>query len=59
MYKRQVEALSTIGTTWVIGSGLSEGEKVIFEGMQRVRVGATVVPKELDRAKMTPTRALF
>ena len=43
----------------MIGSGLSEGEKVIFEGMQRVRVGATVTPKELDRSKMTPTRALF
>ena len=57
--QRMVEALRTIGTAWVIGSGLSEGEKVIFEGMQRVRVGATVSPKELDRSKMTPTRALF
>lgn len=57
--QRMVETLRTIGTSWVIGSGLSEGEKVIFEGMQRVRVGATVTPKELDRSKMTPTRALF
>lgn len=57
--QRTVQALRTIGTKWVIGDGLQAGDKVIFEGSQRTRVGATVAPKELDRANVTPTRALF
>jgi membrane fusion protein, multidrug efflux system len=34
------------GTLWVIEEGLKPGDKVVVEGLQRVRSGMTVVPKE-------------
>ena len=33
------------GSLWVIEEGLKPGERVIVEGLQRVREGATVNPK--------------
>ena len=42
---RRIEAM------WVVTSGLEQGERVIIEGIQKVRSGITVqpVPKEVDR----------
>jgi membrane fusion protein (multidrug efflux system) len=34
------------GSQWVIEEGLKPGDKIIVEGLQRVRSGMTVVPKE-------------
>ena len=34
------------GNMWVIEEGLAPGDRVIVEGLQRVRSGMTVVPKE-------------
>jgi membrane fusion protein (multidrug efflux system) len=34
------------GTLWVIQEGLKPGDRIIVEGLQRVRTGMTVVPKE-------------
>src|SRR5262249_45745571 len=34
------------GDLWVIEEGLKPGDKIIVEGLQRVRSGMTVVPKE-------------
>jgi membrane fusion protein (multidrug efflux system) len=31
---------------WVIEEGLKPGDRIIVEGLQRVRTGMTVVPKE-------------
>lgn len=40
--RRDIVAKRTIGTSWLVESGLTAGEKVIVEGLQKVRDGATV-----------------
>ncbi|QPK63578.1 efflux RND transporter periplasmic adaptor subunit [Methylomonas sp. LL1] len=42
---RPVKAAETIGTQWIIDEGLRPGERVIAEGIQKVRPGATIDPK--------------
>ena len=42
---RKVEIGDTYGTDWVITKGLSEGERIIVEGFQKVRSGMKVNPK--------------
>lgn len=42
---RPVMVGERVGTEWVITKGLQPGEQVIAEGAQKVRPGATVVPK--------------
>lgn len=39
---RTVEAERTFGDKWVVSAGLAPGERVIVEGLQRVRPGAQV-----------------
>lgn len=41
---RPVQASDRIGSLWLIDSGLKPGEKVIIEGLQKVRDGVTVNP---------------
>jgi membrane fusion protein (multidrug efflux system) len=38
------------GSQWVIEEGLKPGDKVVVEGIQRVKSGMTVVPKEAGSA---------
>jgi membrane fusion protein (multidrug efflux system) len=42
---RPVTVGERVGTEWIIDSGLKPGERVIAEGIQRVRQGMTVDPK--------------
>jgi RND family efflux transporter MFP subunit len=42
---RPVKAAETIGPLWVIDEGLQPGERVVVEGIQKVRPGAKVDPK--------------
>jgi membrane fusion protein (multidrug efflux system) len=35
-----------VGNLWIIEEGLKPGDKVIVEGLQRVKSGMTVAPKE-------------
>lgn len=42
---RPVKAAELIGNQWVIDEGLQAGERVIVEGIQKVRSGSTVNPK--------------
>lgn len=35
-----------VGTLWVIDKGLSEGDRVVVEGAQRLKPGTVVVPKD-------------
>jgi membrane fusion protein (multidrug efflux system) len=44
---RPVTVAERVGTDWIIDSGLKPGERVIAEGIQRVRQGMTVNPKPL------------
>ena len=39
---RQVKADRSIGTEWIVSSGLKAGDKVIVDGLQKVRPGAPV-----------------
>ena len=41
---RPVQASERIGSLWLIDSGLKPGEKIIVEGLQKVRDGVTVNP---------------
>lgn len=43
---RQVKVNRTIGDQWLIDSGLAAGDRVIVEGLQKVRPGAAVQPTE-------------
>jgi membrane fusion protein (multidrug efflux system) len=38
------------GTNWVIEEGLKPGDRIVVEGLQRVKTGMTVVPKEAGAA---------
>ena len=42
---RPVKVGARTGTDWVISSGLKAGEKVVVEGLQKIRAGAAVVAK--------------
>ncbi len=42
---RPVQAGPRIGSDWVITSGLKAGEKVVVEGVQKIKNGAPVVPQ--------------
>jgi RND family efflux transporter MFP subunit len=42
---RAVKLAETIGTDWIIDEGLSPGERVVVEGVQKVRQGMRVAPK--------------
>ena len=55
---RPVKVGERIGPQWIIEAGLKPGERVVAEGVQRVKAGMTVNPKPLKamtEAKSTPT----
>jgi len=56
---RQVQAGERVGALWLIDSGLNAGEKVIVEGLQKVREGSQVTPQMVtiqdDTSDTTPT----
>jgi membrane fusion protein, multidrug efflux system len=47
---RPVQVGERIGSDWLIDKGLQPGEQVIAEGTQKVRPGATVLPKPFSPA---------
>jgi RND family efflux transporter MFP subunit len=53
---RTVKTGDRIGTQWIILDGLHPGERVIAEGLQKVREGVTVNPKPYEAAKQSGTR---
>lgn len=55
---RPVKVGERIGPQWIIEAGLKPGERVVVEGIQRVKAGMTVNPKPLTamtEAKSAPT----
>src|SRR5438094_3002073 len=55
---RPVKVGERVGTEWIIEQGLKPHERVVAEGIQRVRAGMTVNPKPLKavtEAKPAPT----
>jgi membrane fusion protein (multidrug efflux system) len=51
---RTVQAARTLGTNWVVESGLNDGERVIVAGVQKVQPGAAVRPVEVASAATAP-----
>ena len=47
---RPVKTGARVGTQWVIDEGLKPGERVVVEGLQKVRDGVTVNPKSAEPA---------
>lgn len=47
---RHLTILQDRGADWVVSSGLSPGDRVIVEGLQKTGPGATVVPQERAEA---------
>jgi membrane fusion protein (multidrug efflux system) len=45
---RPVVILHRVGATYVIEAGLKAGETIVYEGLQKVRDGATVAPKRVS-----------
>jgi membrane fusion protein (multidrug efflux system) len=45
---RNVKAGERVGSLWVIDEGLKAGERVVMEGVQKVREGQAVTPKAAD-----------
>jgi membrane fusion protein (multidrug efflux system) len=42
---RTVKVGNRVGSEWVIADGLNRGERIVVEGVQKLRAGATVNPK--------------
>lgn len=45
---RQIEAGIKVGDMWIVTKGLNAGEKVLIEGLQKVRNGVTVSPEVVE-----------
>ncbi len=43
---RRIETGTRVGISWEVTSGLAEGERVIYEGLQKVQPGNAVAPTE-------------
>jgi membrane fusion protein (multidrug efflux system) len=54
---RPVKVGARTGSEWVISSGLKTGEKVVVEGLQKIRTGAPVVAKPWTPPEPTPADA--
>jgi membrane fusion protein (multidrug efflux system) len=42
---RTVQVGDRVGTQWIVAEGLKQGERVVVEGVQKVRPGMQVNPK--------------
>lgn len=54
---RPVKVGERVGNLWIINEGLSAGERIIIEGVQKVRDGAVVNPKPAPAEGATPGTA--
>ncbi|MDR3534123.1 MAG: efflux RND transporter periplasmic adaptor subunit [Rhodopila sp.] len=54
---RVLTADRTVGDNWLVTSGLVAGDKVIVEGLQKVRPGVEVVTREFDVPNANKTTA--
>ncbi|MBK9702509.1 MAG: efflux RND transporter periplasmic adaptor subunit [Betaproteobacteria bacterium] len=51
---RPVEAVQTLGDTWVIGKGVAAGDRVIVDNLQKIRPGMPVQPVAAAAPGATP-----
>jgi membrane fusion protein, multidrug efflux system len=55
--ERTVTAPRTIGSDWLVSEGLKAGDRVILDGVQKVRAGAQVQPVEVAAERAPPAGA--
>lgn len=53
---RPIKVGRTFGDAWVVLEGLKDGERVVVEGLQKIRPGALVQPKELSASQTAPAQ---
>ena len=53
--ERMVTAARVIGNDWLIDTGLKAGERVILDGLQKVRPGSEVKPVEVNTEQSSAT----
>lgn len=44
--QRSLTVLQDMDNTWVVSEGLSDGDRIVVEGVQKIGVGMTVAPEE-------------
>jgi membrane fusion protein (multidrug efflux system) len=54
---RPVQVAQSLGENWVVTSGVKAGERIIVEGLQKVRPGAAVQAEEAGAAPAAPVAA--
>jgi len=54
--QRTVIAQQVIGTNWLIGKGLEEGDRFIVEGTSKVKVGDSVKAEDIDDQNSLPVQ---
>ncbi len=47
---RSLDVVQALQSDWIVSAGVSDGERVIVEGLQKVRPGATVAPEVREPA---------
>ncbi len=54
--RRAITAGAQVGSYWIIEKGLQPGDVVLTEGVQKVRPGAVVEPREIPLGNVSPPR---
>lgn len=54
---QKVVAPRTVGTNWLVASGLKPGDRVVVDGIQKARPGALVKPVAVSTVKIDPPPA--
>ena len=52
---RRIQVTRTVGDKWLVDNGLAAGDRVIVEGLQKIRPGAPVQPAEFNPAATEPS----
>ena len=50
---RPVQVGERIGSMWIISRGLQPGERVVVEGLQKLKAGMTVTPAPYSKQQET------
>jgi membrane fusion protein (multidrug efflux system) len=53
---RQVVAERTVGDQWLVANGLAAGDKLVIEGLGKIKPGDKVRPVPVERAAVTAER---
>ena len=56
--QRVIETGATAGNQWVVTAGLNPGDRLIVDGLQRIRPGAEATPVNVEAEQSTQEGAL-